>query len=178
MKVRIGFIITIVVVVLITLIMVTFVIKDSNKIRIELVKCVDGDTAWFKVNGKKEKIRFLGIDAPESVHPNGVVEGYGKEASDYTCGMLSNANNIYIEYDINSETYDKYGRLLGYIFVDNNNLGELLLSKGYAEVKYIYGDYKYIDSFCKIQKQAVDDKLGIWSNNSNYEDNYCYSLDK
>lgn len=158
--------------------MVTFVIKDSNKIRIELVKCVDGDTAWFKVNGKKEKIRFLGIDAPESVHPNGVVEGYGKEASDYTCGMLSNANNIYIEYDINSETYDKYGRLLGYIFVDNNNLGELLLSKGYAEVKYIYGDYKYIDSFCKIQKQAVDDKLGIWSNNSNYEDNYCYSLDK
>lgn len=158
--------------------MVTFVIKDSNKIRIELVKCVDGDTAWFKVNGKKEKIRFLGIDAPESVHPNGVVEGYGKEASDYMCGMLSNANNIYIEYDINSETYDKYGRLLGYIFVDNNNLGELLLSKGYAEVKYIYGDYKYIDSFCKIQKQAVDDKLGIWSNNSNYEDNYCYSLDK
>lgn len=148
------------------------------KVKVELVKCVDGDTAWFKVNGKKEKVRFLGINTPESVHPNGIIEEYGKEASDYTCNMLSGANDIYIEYDVNSETHDKYDRLLAYVFVDNNNLGELLLSKGYAEVKYIYGDYKYINDYCLTQKGAIDNKLGIWSNNNDYEDNYCYSLYK
>lgn len=147
--------------------------RDNGKIEVKLIRCIDGDTAKFKVNGKEEKVRFLGINTPESVHPNGIVEEYGKEASNYTCSMLMNANNIYIEYDVNSEARDKYSRLLGYVYVDNNNLGELLLSKGYAEVKYVYGNYKYIDSYCNIQKQAYNERLGIW-NNKNYEDNYCY----
>ena len=49
--------------------------------------------------------------------------------------MLESASDIYIEFDRNSNTSDKYDRLLGNVFVDNNNLSELLLSKGLAEVK-------------------------------------------
>lgn len=148
-----------------------YFININNKIEIELVKCVDGDTAWFNINGNKEKVRFLGVDTPESTN---IKEEYGKEASDYTCDMLNSANNIYIEYDINSDKRDKYDRVLGWIFVDNNNLSELLLSKGYAEVNYIYGDYKYIDKLCLMQKEAYNNRVGIWSINYNqYKDNYC-----
>lgn len=151
--------------------------RDSDKVKVELVKCIDGDTARFMVNGKEEKVRFLAINTPESVHSNGIVEEYGKEASDYTCSMLRGANNIYLEYDVNSEARDKYNRLLGYVYVDDNNLGELLLAKGYAEVRYVYGNYKYIDNFCKVQEEAYNERIGIW-NSKKYEDNYCYKLEK
>ena len=144
----------------------------NEQIKIEFVKCVDGDTARFNINGKEEKVRFLGIDTPESTN---IKEEYGVEASDYTCDVLNKANDIYIEYDANSDSRDKYDRILGWIFVDNNNLSELLLSKGYANVDYIYGDYKYIDELCLGQKNAYMDKLGIWNlTDIRYEDNYCF----
>lgn len=144
---------------------------NIKKEKIELVNCIDGDTAKFIIDGKEEKVRFLGIDSPESTN---YIEEYGKEASNYTCELLKNANDIYIEYDVNSDRRDKYNRVLGWIFIDNNNLSELLLSKGYAEVKYIYGNYKYIDNLCLTQKKAYDNNLGIWSINYSYKDNYCY----
>lgn len=146
------------------------IIKNYGKVEIKLDKCIDGDTAWFIVEGKKEKVRLLGIDTPESTN---YVEEYGKEASNYTCSMLENATNIYLAFDSNSDRYDKYDRLLGYVFVDGNNLSELLLLEGLAEVKYIYGEYKYIDSLCKSQYEAYREKLGIW-NMYDYTKNYCY----
>lgn len=146
------------------------VINGSNKISIELDSCIDGDTAWFIVDGKKTKVRFLGIDTPESIN---IKEEYGVDASNYTCDMLKNAKDIYIEFDSNSKKYDKYDRMLGYVFVDNNNLSELLLSKGLAEVKYIYDEYKYIDRLCNSQYVAYKSRLGIWEK-YDYTDNYCY----
>lgn len=148
----------------------------DRKIEIQLDQCIDGDTAWFIINGKKEKVRLLGIDTPESIHPNGIIEEYGIEASNYTCDVLKSANYIYLEYDSNSDPYDKYNRVLGWVFVDNNNLSELLLSKGYAEVQYIYGDYKYIDRLCSIQEEAYYNRLGIWNTSKydTYQKNYCY----
>lgn len=145
--------------------------NNVDRVRVELLSCIDGDTAKFIVDGKEEKVRFLGIDTPESTN---YIEDYGVDASNYTCDMLKNAKNIYLEYDINSDKKDKYNRLLAWVFVDNNNLSELLLSKGYAEVKYIYGNYKYIDNLCIAQKQAYNNNLGIWSIGYNYKDNYCY----
>ena len=167
MKKIILFIITIVIIV--SYIFVTNY-NNIDKVEVKLVDCIDGDTAKFIVNGQEEKVRFLAIDTPESTN---YIEDYGVDASGYTCDMLKNANNIYLEYDINSDRYDKYNRLLAYVFVDNNNLSELLLSLGYAEVKYIYGDYKYISNLCKAQKQAYNNNLGIWSIGYNYQNNYC-----
>lgn len=149
--------------------------QGNNRIEIQLDQCIDGDTAWFIMNGTKEKIRFLGIDTPESTN---YIEEYGKEASDYTCELLRNANNIYLEYDNNSDRYDKYDRLLAYIFVDDKNISELLLSKGYAQVKYIYGDYYYLEELCTAEALAYDQKLGIWNNsNYQYENSYCIKND-
>lgn len=146
------------------------VVYDTDKIGVKLDKCVDGDTAWFIIDGKSTKVRLLGINAPEFTKEH---EEYGEDASNYTCSMLENANEIYIEFDNNSDKYDKYDRMLGYVFVDNDNLGELLLSNGLAEVKYIYGDYKYIDRYCDVQYNAYKNKIGIW-NIKNYSLNYCY----
>ena len=137
--------------------------NDNNlKEKVSLVRTVDGDTCVFLVNGKEEKVRFLAIDTPETVKENTKVQEYGPEASNYTKELLNNAKEIYLEYE-KGEKYDKYDRLLSWVFVDGKLLQEELIKKGFAKVAYIYGDYKYTDLLYKAQNIAKKDKVGIWS---------------
>ncbi len=149
--------------------------SSSEKKQALFVSCVDGDTAVLKVDQKELKFRFLGVDTPESVHPTKEVEVYAKEASKNTCDLLTNASSITVEYDSNSDQTDKYGRELAWIWVDDILLQELMVSEGFARVAYIYGDYKYIDSLCSLQQQAITNNKGIWQ--YGYEVGYCNTHD-
>ncbi len=147
-------------------------INAYEKQIVTLKKCVDGDTSWFDLNGKNIKARFLGIDTPESTNK---IEEYGLEASNYTCDKLKNANKIEIEYDENSKKLDKYNRHLVWVFIDDELLQEDILKEGLAEVKYIYGDYKYLNVIKNAQSEAKKNQLNIWSNCSIEEDNILYT---
>ncbi len=147
------------------------VVQADDKIDVNLVKCVDGDTAVFKVDGEEIKFRFLAIDTPETVHPTKKEEEGGKVASNYTCEKLTNAQKLQIMYDEKSTKTDKYGRGLAWIYVDDKLLQEDLIAKGYAEVAYIYGKYAFVDHLCEVQKEAREANLGIWA--SNREEGYC-----
>lgn len=125
--------------------------------------CVDGDTARFILKKEEIKVRFLAVDTPESVHPTIGEEEFGKEASEYTCNRLKGAKQISIEYDPDSDKVDKYGRHLVWIFVDDSLLQKELISKGYAEVAYLYGDYLYTDELKEEQEKVKKSKIGIWS---------------
>ena len=129
---------------------------------VTLDKCVDGDTAWFNYNGNREKFRFLALDTPETVHPAKQIEAYGKDASEYTCNLLSNAKKLVVQFDDGSEKLDKYDRYLAWIWVDDELLQEKLISVGYGKVAYIYGDYLYTKSLCKVQSSVYKEKLGLW----------------
>ena len=135
----------------------------SDKIEVTFASCVDGDTAKVNLNGETIKIRFLAIDTPETKHPTKGVEPFGKEASEYTCQKLTNANKIVLEYDPKSDKTDKYDRHLVWVYVDDMLLKKDLISKGYAKVEYIYGKYKYLDELEIIEQEAKSEKLGIWS---------------
>lgn len=136
--------------------------STSDKEEVELVKCVDGDTATFNINGKNKKVRFLSIDTPESVHPYKEVEEYGKDASEYTCNLLKNASTIELSYEENMKNKDKYGRILAWVWVNEELVQEKLISIGYAEVKYVYAKYTYLDKLYDAQNKAKKNKLGIW----------------
>ena len=86
---------------------------------------------------------MLAIDTPETKHPSIGEEPWGKEASNFTCEKLKKAKKIEIEYDPNSDKTDKYDRILGWIWVDDQLLQDLIIKEGYAEVAYLYNDYKY-----------------------------------
>lgn len=144
--------------------------ETVDKDTVTLSKCVDGDTARFILNGEEIKVRFLAIDTPESTNE---IELYGKDAAEFTCDRLTNAEVIELEYDKNSDRIDKYDRYLAWIIVDGKNLQLELVKQGYAEVKYIYGDYKYLDEIEKAQKEAQKDKLNIWADYQN-QDYYTY----
>ncbi len=140
-----------------------------------LEKCIDGDTADFKINDQVVKYRFLAIDTPESVHPTKKEEEYGKTASEYTCNALTNAKSIILETETKNKT-DKYGRNLAWVWVDNELLQKKLIENGYGQVAYVYGNYKYTLNLCAIQKDAKKEKINVWSNKK-YEEGYCATVD-
>ncbi len=141
----------------------SFVFAGEAEI-VTLDKCVDGDTANFKTSsGTVYKTRFLAVDTPETVHPTKEVEAYGKEASDYTCETLTNAKEIKLEYDDNSDREDKYGRTLAWVWVDGVLLQQSLVEKGLAEVAYLYDDYQYTSLLQDAEVVAKANKVGQWS---------------
>ena len=141
----------------------SFVFAGETEI-VTLDKCVDGDTANFKTSsGTVYKTRFLAVDTPETVHPTKEVEAYGKEASDYTCEALTNAKEIKLEYDDNSDREDKYGRTLAWVWVDGVLLQQSLVEKGLAEVAYLYDDYQYTSLLQDAEAVAKANKVGQWS---------------
>lgn len=145
---------------------VSTLVVDAKKITVKFDSCVDGDTAKFLYKNKIITTRFLAVDTPETKHPTKPVEAWGKEASDYTCNKIKNANKIVLEYDDNSDEVDKYNRHLAWVWVDNKLLQKELISKGYAKVAYLYGNYKYTKELQEIEKTAIDKKLGIWSDDN------------
>lgn len=134
-------------------------ILAKDRKTVTLAKCTDGDTAHFLVDGSDTTVRFLAIDTPEYTKEK---EPYGKEASEFTCSALKQADQIELEYDEGSDLSDKYGRQLAWIFVDGKLLQRELVANGLAEVKYIYGDYAYTEELYQAQEQAQQAQVGIW----------------
>ncbi len=126
----------------------------SELVSITLSSCVDGDTARFESLGR---VRFLYIDTPE-VHP--IEEPLGKEAADFTCEMLKNADAIYIEYD--GERLDQYDRVLGWIWVDDLLLQEELTKAGYVDYFYEYNQPKYRDRIQRAYQEAKKNRVGLF----------------
>ena len=125
--------------------------------------CVDGDTAKFIIDDEVKSVRFLAIDTPETVHPTKGEQPYGKEASDFTCNSLKKAKKIVLEYEKGNKI-DKYDRILAWVWVDDVLLQDELIKLGYAEVAYLYDDYKYTSLLEDHQAIAEANLAGIWSN--------------
>ncbi len=161
-------------VLLITLIMFIPVNVFANeKIEVKFKSCIDGDTARFIMDNEEIKVRFLAIDTPETNHPTKKEEPYGKEAKEYTCGKITNANKIELEFDEKSDKKDKYDRYLAWVYVDDSLLQIELIQNGLAKVAYIYGDYLYVDKLKEEEALAKDKKIGLFSDidNSSYTKN-------
>ena len=136
-----------------------------------IVRVVDGDTAVVRVNGEDRRVRFLGVDTPETVHPNKPVQYYGKEASNFTKESLT-GKNVWLEYD--ASPTDRYNRHLAYIWTSRpDTINELTMRKsmfnaklllgGYAKVMIIKPNGKYADLFRKFESEAKNANIGMWS---------------
>lgn len=136
-----------------------------------VTRVIDGDTILAimsevdengKVHAREERIRLLLIDTPESVHPDGLIEAYGIEASDYAKEYIQKGQKIRVEKGIDER--DKYDRLLAYIWIDDVNFNLHMVEQGFARVAYVYEpNTKYIDKFRKAEKEAKKKKVNIWS---------------
>ena len=138
-------------------------ISNDQRIPSDFVRHVDGDTTVLKIEGKEQKVRFLLIDTPETVKPNTKVQPFGLEASKRTKELLSTAAEITFEYD-QGDKKDRYGRALGYIFVDGTLLQKTLVREGLARVAYVKEpNTKYLLELEEAQEKVKNESLGIWS---------------
>jgi len=140
-------------------------IEPENPQEAVVSKNVDGDTIRVRIDGKEETIRMIGVDTPETVHPNKPVEFYGKEASYFTKKLCPVGSKVYLTYDW--DPTDKYGRLLAYVWYQHegewlmHNLNLIVNGYGHAYTVFPF-DEAYMDLFIEAERIARRRDLGLW----------------
>ncbi len=127
-------------------------------------KVIDGDTIDISTG---QKVRYIGIDTPETKDPKKGKQCFGEEATAIN-KQLVEGKTIRIEKDV-SET-DRYGRLLRYVYVTDPNstnsaeifVNEYLVKEGYAYAVTFPPDVKYNKYFRELQEEAMRLKKGLW----------------
>jgi micrococcal nuclease len=130
----------------------------------QVVRVVDGDTIIVQFDGREERLRYIGIDAPESVSPDRPVECYGPEASKEN-ERLVGGRKVYLEAD--TEDRDRYGRLLRYVYVDGQDgsrtmVNEQLVAGGFAEAGSYPPNERYSDDLFSAEREASRLEAGLW----------------
>jgi micrococcal nuclease len=130
---------------------------------LKVVKIVDGDTIDILKNNKIERIRLIGIDAPETVDPSKPVQCFGPESTDEIKKLLQN-QKVKLENDPTQGEKDKYNRLLRYVFLENGtDINKKMIEGGFA-YEYTYDKpYKYKVEYKQAEKSAKINHLGLWS---------------
>ncbi len=113
----------------------------------------------FQVAGR-ERVRLIGVDAPETKHPQKTVEAYGKEAAAFTEDLVGR-RQVFLAFDV--EVRDKYGRLLAYVYLsDGTFVNAELVGRGYAQIMTVPPNVRHAELFLELQRKARAAGLGLW----------------
>lgn len=125
-----------------------------------VVRVVDGDTLIVE---PKERIRLIGIDAPESVAPNRPVECMAREASRFLSELLPKGTEVRLQADV--EPLDLYGRTLAYVWVNSTGVfvNAELVRRGFAQPLTIPPNIAHADEFANLAVEARHADRGLWS---------------
>ena len=128
-----------------------------------VVRIVDGDTIIASVGGHDERVRFIGMNTPESVDPRRPVECFGKEASAHLKQLLHAGDPIRLVRDV--EPRDKYGRLLAYVYrgADGLFVNVTQVDDGFAQTLTIPPNVAHVDEFRAAERRARAANKGLWS---------------
>ena len=131
-----------------------------------VVRIIDGDTIDVRLaDGRIERVRYIGIDTPETVAPGRPVEPWGPEATAANTALLA-GGVVWLEKDVSER--DRFDRLLRYVYVagadgDRLFVNESLVRRGLAQVATFPRDVKHIDQLLAAQERARLEGLGIWA---------------
>jgi endonuclease YncB( thermonuclease family) len=121
----------------------------------------DGDTITVDMNGVEEKVRFIGVDTPETHDPRKSVQCYGQAAAAFTKNYIG-ANRVRLTADPENSNRDRYGRLLRYVYLPSGELVNAeIIKQGYG-FAYVYFPFSKMEEFKSYQKTAEQQQLGLW----------------
>jgi len=131
----------------------------------QVTRVIDGDTLEVQIDGSVTKIRLIGVDTPETVHPNKPVQYFGKEASAFTRRMAE-GKQVTLEFDQASAATghrDKYGRLLAYVFLEDGTLlNAEIIRQGYGHA-YTRFPFARMEEFRALEREAREAGRGLWA---------------
>lgn len=122
----------------------------------------DGDTIIVDMNGTEEKVRFIGVDTPETKDPRKPVQCFGYAAGEFTKELIGD-NPVRLEADPTNTNRDRYGRLLRYVYLpDGTLINASIIEAGYG-FAYLNFPVQKADEFRQLEKQARSENRGLWS---------------
>lgn len=139
----------------------------------KVVHVVDGDTADVRITqitpgpgaghttpGKVYRVRFLGIDTPESVKPGMPVQCFATAASGATKALIEGAV-VRLVKDV--EETDQYDRILRYVYLGDEMVNARLVVNGYARLLTYPPNVRHADLFLALERDARSHDRGLWS---------------
>ena len=133
----------------------------EDAVRAKVQRVSDGDTFIATVKGRRERVRVIGVDTPESVDPNRPDEPYGQEASDFAKHHLD-GETVRLAGD--AEPRDRFGRMLAYVWLEDGTFwNALLVAEGYAQQLTIPPNVTYADLFRQLAREARRHDRGLWA---------------
>jgi micrococcal nuclease len=127
-----------------------------------VVRVVDGDTIVVALRGAEERVRYIGMDTPETVKPGTAVQCFGKKASAENRRLVE-GRDVRLVADV--EARDRYGRLLAYVYRASDGLfvNAELVRRGYATPATFPPNVRHVDEFARLARQARSAGRGLWS---------------
>jgi micrococcal nuclease len=137
----------------------------------KVVEVVDGDTVDVVMSGCIQRIRLLGIDTPETFSENrpneygnitdiGCLDRWGEAATEAVMTALE-GKDVEVVLDPEAPFYDSFGRVLAYVYVEGEDIGQALLENGLARV-YTEGDSSRIADYLVVEQPAIAERRGLW----------------
>ena len=128
-----------------------------------VIDVIDGDTIDLRIGYKRERVRLLGIDTPETKDPRKPVQCFGHEASDRTAQLLPEGTIVRLELDL--EERDAFHRLLAYVWRASDGLfiNLDLVTQGYADILSIAPNTGHADELRAAMTAAKSAARGLWS---------------
>ena len=136
------------------------VVSDTVFYRVKWVS--DGDTFWIDDGSEQgQKIRLLGIDAPESVdYGDKLKQEFGEASHAFSKSLLEN-QKVRLEFDVRK--YDKYGRTLAYVWLEDGRfVNREIVANGFAVTYNDYLNDRYEREFSRAEDSARLNRLGLW----------------
>jgi micrococcal nuclease len=127
-----------------------------------VVRVVDGDTIVVAVSGRRERVRYIGIDTPESVKPDTPVQCYAHKAAAANARLVAH-ERVRLVPDV--EARDRFGRLLAYVYRVRDGLfvNAALVRDGFARTLTIPPNVRFAARFRALAAQARRAGRGLWS---------------
>lgn len=124
-------------------------VTDADLWTVTLV--IDGDTIEVERNGQVHRVRYIGVNTPESDEP------CYRDARTANSNMVR-GQKVRLERDV-SDT-DRYDRLLRFVYVGDVFVNERLVREGWAEAVLYRPDEYYFETFRQLEQEAARQNLG------------------
>ncbi len=130
-----------------------------------VVGVADGDTITVQIGGGRERVRYVGVDAPEvaSDRTGGQAECGADAATDRNRSLVM-GEEVGLERDVNDR--DRFDRLLRHVWIERDGgrllVGEELVSEGLVEARSYPPDTRYDARLQEAERVARDAGAGIW----------------
>jgi len=132
--------------------------QEQERVKVELIRVVDGDTIIVNYDNEKTRVRLIGINSPESVHEDDSKNTQeGRDASAFLKKYLTDVDTVWLEFDV--EQQDQYERTLAYVWMsaDGSDIGEdmlngIIVKNGYADARSYEPNVKYQDALEEVEQ--------------------------